>query len=136
MVITDCLGRERETVHVWPDGSYECPFCGYGVEIGTAACRNPACFATPGFSPERAREQLAQQEAREAEEHSKVAVAAFRESYARERRETEAKKRTELAAECATRGACARCLFAAGWEYRAPRFIKHRKVCPRTSRTP
>lgn len=130
MIITDCLGRQREPTQVWPDGSHTCPFCGAAAE--STGCRNPACFANvDGFSPERARQLIAEQEARDAERVRQEEIAAFRKAYAAERAEAEAKRQAELAAECAARGACERCLFAPGWQYVKPRFVKHRKACPR-----
>lgn len=37
--VTDVLGRVRDVQRTWPDGSWECPFCGYGFSAERGLCR-------------------------------------------------------------------------------------------------
>jgi hypothetical protein len=132
--IADCLGRKRAPEKVWPDGSYNCPFC-YGAVMGEwKACRNPACFARgdthPSFPVETAREALAAAEQQVLIKGERAAQLKFSRAYAEERTREDAEWRTEQIAEAKRRGACVSCLFQPG--NRRVKFTKHRNGCPKT----
>ena len=143
--IVDVLGRIRPVVHAWSDGSWECPFCGYGYNPksgpckGIAAgyqadcvhrehCQNPACCANPHYPVERAREDLDVEEQRAAEakarerNHEATMKRIAQEQQAREQ------KIANIRAEAAKLGACVRCaLKDATWRVK---YVKHRIKCP------
>ncbi len=151
--VTDVLGRQRETEHVWPDGSYRCPFCGSAVsrEIAcTSYCRidhlhcgNPFCIANPHMPPERAAEIMAkEEEARRDLERRERDARAWRERMdAAQHADDETWSAARAEAE--RRGACIECLRASCWrdfgsQYNPPerphgraRLVRHRGECPR-----
>lgn len=136
-VIRDVLGRERAVQRTWPDGSWECPFCYNAViaERGEAACRNPGCCANPDM-PIAAAQKLVDTAARaERERTEREKLAEWR----REAREQEARERSaawaEISAECERRGACVHCAHEHFRSYRPPRYVRHRKGCPKMHRT-
>ncbi len=131
MVVVDAIGRTRQVERVYPDGSYNCPFCGYGVRPTDKGCPNPACPATPGASPERVRAAIAQAEARQAEERRRQQDREWSERYRQEQAVDAARRRDEVLSECRRRGACATCALRPGWQYRPIRFVRHRGACPK-----
>ena len=144
--VTDVLGRVRDVQRTWPDGSWECPFCGsaydprrgfcrgqkqgYREDCGDGEhCQNPACFANPHYPVERAREVLANEERKRAEEAQRVEIAEFRRRYAEEQAAERRAKIQSIRTEAQARGACIRCALKDA-PYREPKFIKHRTRCP------
>jgi hypothetical protein len=148
VIITDCLGREREVTRTWPDGSYNCPFCDYAVPAAGlefdhgvkdlvpvhVGCQNPACFArvNPPYPADRAREDLRCHEAQLAEEVRRKREVEWVRQAQKQRTEEHAVWQASQRAECVTRGCCLNCLFQPGWQ--RVKFVKHRKVCPRQTR--
>lgn len=130
MKIVDCLGREREPDKVWPDGSYNCPFCGYAA--GPAGCNNPACFArrSPPFPPEEARKILAREEAKAHEEEQRKELEEWRRSYGADRRREERERLQQIQETALAAGACVKCALHSG-RWGRPKYIKHRKACKR-----
>src|SRR5712691_7310555 len=45
-MLTDVLGRERSIEKVFPDGSFNCPFCTAAVIAPKERCENPWCPAS------------------------------------------------------------------------------------------
>ena len=142
-LVTIGNGEARPIERIWPDGSYECPWCRYGVQAGADGCPNPNCFALVGSSywtAERIAGVRAAHEARAAEEARRKRD----HEAAMARIEAERHERTDkwaaVAAEAERRGACLACLRASAWEsYGNPwnarpegraRFVKHRGPCP------
>jgi hypothetical protein len=127
--IVDCLGRERTPEKVWPDGSYNCPFC-FGAVMGTwTACHNPACWARGEvFSPypvEAAREALAAAEAKLAAEKEREELKAWRSQYAAEQAAEEAARWAAAVRDEAAGGPCAQCFRASGYRKK----VRHRTTC-------
>ena len=148
--ITDVLGRVRDVQRTWPDGSWECPFCGYGYSVERGPCKgqtqgyredcsngehcqNPACFANPHYPVERAREVLANEERKRAEEAQRLENLRIRREYAEEQARARAEKIRGVQKEAQARGACIRCALKDA-PYCEPKFIKHRTRCPLESR--
>lgn len=144
--VTDVLGRVRDVQRTWPDGSWECPFCGYGFSAERGLCRgqkqgyredcgngehcqNPACFANPHYPVERAREVLATEERKRAEEAQRLENLRSRREYAEEAAAERRAKIHAIRKEAESRGACIRCALKDA-PYREPKFIKHRTRCP------
>ena len=144
--ITDVLGRVRDVRHTWPDGSWECPFCfagfdpsrgpcrgkaqGYREDCGSGEhCQNPACFANPHYPVERAREVMAAEERRRAEEQQRIEIVEFRRKYAEEQATERREKIAAIRAEAQSRGACVQCALKDAPD-RTPKYIKHRTRCP------
>lgn len=130
--VRDCLGRERAIEKRWPDGSYNCPFCGYATR-GEAGCPNPACFARvdPPFPVEMAREMLAKVEERERElveriERHKRALARIESDKA-----AMFDRCRQISTEAESRGACVHCALESARFGRTPKYTKHRNGCPR-----
>lgn len=133
LTVTDVIGRQREAPHVWPDGSYTCPFCGSAVGPTDKACPNPACPAGQYASPERVRAGIEREEQRKQEEASRQEIREFQTKYAEDTRRERLDRQAELTAEAVRRGACTRCLgktsaFQIG--YGTPKFVRHRGLCP------
>lgn len=138
MIVKDCLGRERTPEHVWPDGSYSCPFC-FGAVMGDwNGCHNPACAARVDekgaldFPPEVAQKSLVEQEKRAAEVRERAEIEEFRCQYAAERAAETFAQRKAATEECERRGTCLRCLFQRSDG--KPKYIKHRGPCPNAPR--
>lgn len=131
MIVTDCLGRERSPEKVFPDGSYNCPFCCAAVLAAWDGCQNPACLArvSPPYPAARAISELAEQEKRQGEEDARVTNHRIWLEQQRADHEEKIAWESEQLAECDRRGACRRCLFPSG--YRSVKFIRHRRACPR-----
>ncbi len=132
MQSTDCLGRTRVVERVYPDGSYNCPFCNYGVMAGSAGCGNPACFARayPPFPPDQAKEILRQIEARKRAEAEREELARWR----RENAEQSARERSEwlesVVSQAADLGYCLRHARQKSDPFRRKAvLIRHRKGC-------
>lgn len=142
--IIDCLGREREPSHIYPDGSYNCPFCSAAVTPVMVAfadrkCPNPACFAhggigVPSFPVERARELMTEQERAERERQERAHLAEWHQQHAAEQRAAENARLDAVAHEARTRGACARCALDSARYSRPAKYIRHRKGCPQETR--
>ncbi len=135
--VRNVLGEERQPSKVWPDGSYNCPFCGSAAPPD--GCKNPACSAGEFAlaNPERTRaiyaERKAQADARQAEEVRRQDVKEFSERYRQEQDQEHARKRQEVIQEAHQRGACVRCALEP-LPYRAPKYVKHRGACPKERR--
>ena len=144
MTIIDCLGREREPTTIYPDGSYNCPFCSAAVTPVMAAfadrkCPNPACFArggigVPSFPVERAREILAELAREECERKKREDFARWQAEYAKQRRAQENARMNAITHEAWTRGACVRCALDSARFSRPAKYIRHRKGCPQETR--
>lgn len=145
--VFDVLGRERLVEHTWPDGSWECPFCGYGYDPKRGACRgtamgyrtdcgngehcqNPACFANPHYPVERAREELAAAEQRRAADEARKRDHEAKMQQLAEDRKAREQQMSDIRAEAGRRGACVRCALKDA-PYRV-KFIVHKKACPAT----
>lgn len=128
MIITDVLGRERPADKVWPDGSYNCPFCWAAVFPDKRPCPNPACTANPGYPIERAREELARQEQREKERREREKLEDWRREYAEQRHQERLAVLTNIQSEAMRRGACVDCALKDA-PYRT-KYVKHRTTCP------
>ena len=133
ITITDVTGRQREAPHVWPDGSYTCPFCSSPVRPTDKSCQNPACAAGENASPERVRAGIEREEKRKSEEARHQEIREFQKKYAEESRNERLARQAELTAEAVRRGACTRCLgktsiFQTG--HGTPKFVRHRSGCP------
>jgi hypothetical protein len=130
-LVKDVLGRSRPKGKVWPDGSYNCPFC-FAAVPGGETCPNPACFANPRYPVARAREELALAEAREREKEARAKHQEWQNRYYEEQRQERAKREQEILSEARERGACIRCLDVKSALYgRKPKFVKHRGTCPK-----
>ncbi len=146
--ITDVLGRVRTVEKVYPDGSWNCPFCFSAVGVdrdvrdaqrhytgggcGKTHCQNPACFANPHYPPDRARAEVAAAEARAREEASRKEVHRWAMARAEEARQARAAHKAEVRAEAEKRGACVSCaLHSLRFGAAVAKFTKHRAVCPR-----
>ena len=144
MTIIDCLGREREPSHIYPDGSYNCPFCSAAVTPVMVAfadrkCPNPGCFArggigVPSFPVERARELMAEQEREERGRQERADLDKWQREYAAEQRAAENARLDAIADEARTRGACVRCALDSARYSRPAKFVRHRKGCPQETR--
>lgn len=143
-LVTIGNGEARPIERVWPDGSYECPWCRYGVQADAAGCGNPNCFALVGSSywtAERIAAVRAEQQARRDEEarRKRDHEAAMARIAAERQHDTD--KWSEVRAEAEHRGACVACLRASDWRsYGNPwnakpdgraKFVRHRGACPR-----
>jgi len=128
MIIRDCLGREREPDKIWPDGSYNCPFCWAAVRSTDSGCPNPACTARPGYPIERAREELARQEQRAKETREREELDEWRRKYAEERHQERLAVLANIQSEAIRRGACIDCALKNA-PYRT-KYVKHRTTCP------
>lgn len=137
VTVVDCLGRMRAPAKLFPDGSYNCPFCGYSVRGGSEEakaqrCQNPACFArlTP-YPAELAQEHLAAEAARKKSETDRIAQAREASERAAQREREEQARTAEILAEAERRGACKTCALHSARYGLAPKYTKHKKACPR-----
>lgn len=134
VVIVDCLGRSRSPEHVYPDGSWNCPFCVAAVQVGSPAhvarkCPNPGCFARGPeypFPRETALKAIADIERREQEAKERADVDEFRRAYAEERRAKLAERDNETIAEAKRRGVCVSCALESVKYGRPAKFRRHR----------
>lgn len=145
-LVTIGNGEARPIGRVWPDGSYECPWCFYGVQADAPGCPNPNCFALIGSSYWTA-ERIAGAKAIRAAKVAGELIRIRDHKAALERIDTERQARVDkwvvVAAEAARRGSCVACLRASAWDtYGNPwnpperpdgraKFVKHRGECPR-----
>lgn len=125
MEITSILGETRPILKTWPDGSHECPFCGYPA---CPACENPACPASVHATAANRRwfEAAAAAEAllREAEARRRnYEIAVLRIS--REQAEL-GERRADWYAWVSACGACHRCS-----NMYSERIVRHREKCPK-----
>lgn len=131
--IRDVLGRERPIARIYPDGSFDCPFCFAAALAPAERCVNPWCPASqaaienPSCAP-RFREQVEAAERQEAEAAQRRADSAQALERIEEERARCAEARAAVVAEAEERGACIRCATADAYR---PRFVRHRKACPR-----
>ncbi len=131
-------GETRPVEKTWPDGSYECPFCGSpGNRPGQpAGCPNPGCMVNMNAAQlAAARERHAAGDARK---RHNASIARFEARQAEERHKADAALWDELAAQAAQRGACLQCLAESDWrgDRRRARFIRHRKPGYHANDTP
>lgn len=129
-VVKDVLGRERfPQGTIWPDGSYNCPFCWAAVlaERG-GRCENPQCVARPGFPIAEAERRVREADERAAEEARREQANTWREERRVEEEKERALARGTLLAECEKHDYCQRCALK-DFPFRTKK-IKHRKGCP------
>lgn len=134
--VVDCLGRSRSPERVYPDGSWNCPFCSAAVQAGTPAhaalkCPNPGCFARGPEHPfprETALKAIADIERCEREAKERAELDAWRRSEGERRRADQEKRDGEILSEAKRRGACVRCALQSASYGRAPRYIHHRST--------
>lgn len=132
--VTDVLGETRVADKVWPDGSYNCPFCWSAAP--PQGCQNPACSAGawalshPEQTRPRYEEARRQSEARKAEEARRQRDREWGEQYRAEQARERALAQATIEREAHKRGACVRCALE-NFPYRAPKYIKHRGKCPK-----
>jgi hypothetical protein len=130
-VVIDCLGRELVVISAYPDGSYNCPSCGYGVRPEEPHCQNPCCYTRPGFPAETARQWEAEREARKAAELERARNAeANRRAHEEYKRDREAAIVAALA-EAKRKGACSTCTLYSFRHGGPVKYTKHRGICPR-----
>lgn len=142
VVVVDCLGRERRPEKIYPDGSWNCPFCWAAVVAGTpeheaSACPNPGCFARGPSCPfprAEAERLLAEQERRAREQKEREDLNRERERLARERVEARDRQVAYVSAEAERRGACERCAERSTRFGGAPKYTRHRLGCPQLRR--
>jgi hypothetical protein len=133
-MVTDVLGEARPKGKVWPDGAYNCPFCGSAAEA--SGCKNPACSAGEWAlsHPEQTRPRYEaakrQAEERKAEEASREENRKWQERYHEERRQEEATRINAIEHEARTKGTCVRCAIESSKYGRKTKFTKHRGQCP------
>ena len=137
-VVLDVLGRERVISRVYPDSSFDCPFCTSPVVAPATRDSNPWCSASryavsnlgsaDAFRVRIAADEARQREADDRARNHAAAMDRLREDHARH----QAWEREQVA-EARRRGACLRCLFVSGWE--RVRFTRHRGECPRERRS-
>lgn len=148
-LVTIGNGEARPVARVWPDGSYECPWCFYGVQAGAPGCGNPNCFALVGSSYWTA-ERIAAVRAEQAAKRDEEARRKRDHELALERIASERQARVDkwavVADEAERRGACVDCLRRSDWEsYGNPwnpperpdgraKFVRHRGACPLKTR--
>lgn len=145
MDVIDCLGRSLPVTRTFADGSYECPYCSYAVQVGTPShaagrCPNPACFARgggemPPFPVERAKQVLAEQEARERAEAERAELVRVRAETARQRADEHERRVHQAGIDAASKNACVQCAMALARAYRVVRFVRHRSPCPRAQKS-
>lgn len=141
--VTDVLGNVRPKGHVYPGGDWNCPFCGSAVltpnderyrpcgvrGCTTVHCQNPACHANIHYDVERARANVAKDEARKGEEREREQNRVWQQRYAEEQRLERETKQNEIIQEAKKRGACVRHALL-GFPYQKAKFVKHRGPCP------
>lgn len=126
--MTLATGQARPVVRVWPDGSFNCPWCAAACPPGTEHCPNPACWANEQATAERI---VAEQEQQAARREAAAAEATRREAL---RVKQEAQRAAErqawaaVAAEAAARDACLTCLVRSPWRSGAPRYVRHQRA--------
>mgnify|MGYP001576804977 FL=1 len=124
---TNCLDEVRPVRRFYSAGEWDCPFCSNWSTGPT--CRNPYCYAYPGFPAEMARRRNAEVAARRKEEEDRRRNHEWAMQRSREDNERHTAWEQEQIAEAMRRGACVRCLFQPGWE--RVKFTRHRKPCPK-----
>lgn len=136
LVVKNILGEERPVEHAYPDGSYTCPFCHYGVQSSERGCPNPACTArvdaaTGELDFPRATAEAWRTSAltRAADEAERVANAKWSAQWRETQRAEQATRRAEVEKEVVARGACVRCALK-DFPYGKVKFVKHRGECP------
>jgi hypothetical protein len=139
--VRDVLGNVRPKGHVYPNGDWNCPFCGAAVmtpaderyrpcgACDKVHCQNPGCHANPHYPVERAREDVRRAEARKAEEREREETSRWREQHAAEQRKERETRQNEIIQEAKKRGACVRHALL-NFPYQPPKFVKHRGPCP------
>jgi hypothetical protein len=129
-LVVDCLGNVLTVIQAYPDGSYNCPGCGYGVQTHEPHCQNPMCFTRPSYPPEHARAAIAAElERKRAEAERERAHAANMRAHEEYRRDRDVALAQALA-EAKRKGACPTCALYS-FRHGFVKFIKHRKACPR-----
>ena len=151
--VTDILGRSLPVARSWPDGSWECPHCGYGydpsrgpckgramgyrtdctsdelpVEQRGIHCQNPACFANPHYPVEEARTRLAEQARRAGDERARQRNHEAAMERIAQGQAARAKALADVRAIAVERGCCVRCALKDA-PYRV-KYVKHRAKCP------
>jgi hypothetical protein len=127
ITLTDILGETREIVFTWPDGSFQCPFCGYASRDGV--CDNPACsashWATPGnrhhFQEMKDRTERERAESAERRRNHEIAMRRIEED-----NRARGQRRAEFIARVREAGGCLLCSD----EYH-DKVRRHRKGCPK-----
>ena len=144
--VVDVLGNVRPKGHAYPGGDWNCPFCGAAVLTPNderyrpctyckeVHCQNPACHANPHYPVERARANVAKDEARKAEEQEREKNRVWRQNYAEEQRKERETTTNEIIREAEKRGACVRHALL-GFPYQKAKFVKHRGPCPLGGKT-
>lgn len=128
ITVTTILGESRTPKFIYPDGSFECPFCFCAVIHPKTTCDNPACDANPYWTPDGLRARIAKREALAQEETKRKQNHESAMARIRQDRAEEEAWRNEQIAKCKEGGYCEYCLFQPG--YKRVKFIKHRTTCP------
>lgn len=136
------LGIAREITRTYPDGSYDCPHCGYAVHVRLhQGCDNGSCAASthalanpavtrPIFAAiETKRQQLAAEERQRQLNHEWAMERIEEERAERER------IRNHVALKAKSKGACVECALHSIRYGGPPHFTVHRKPCPRARPT-
>lgn len=132
-VVRTCLGEERAVAVTYPGGGYRCPWCEYPVVQPQDRCENPACDASPWWTPETLRARREKEAAEAAERERRESVLRCALASAQEVREELEAWRRGVYEEARRRGACVECLFRSGWKQ--VKFVRHRGPCPRGRKT-
>jgi hypothetical protein len=121
-------GEARPIVKVYPDGAFNCPWCGAANDAGAEHCANPGCWASSHADADQVRaaqQQYAQAQAAVAQRQADIATAA---RMAQEARNAEEQLWQKVSADAAEHGACLTCLRRSPWRASRPRFIRHRRA--------
>jgi hypothetical protein len=94
--LKNVLGESRPIKHVFPDGSFNCPFCSAAVIAPKTECYNPWCEAHPSMPAAEVVKRREAAAAKEAEEKRRREVAEWH----RQHEENERKRRAEEYAVC------------------------------------
>ena len=146
--VTTIDGETRPVTTTWPDGSWDCPFCGgvcdpsgqyYKLRSWPGPCASPACIVGGAGTAERvAQIRLARQQAEEASSQ-RAWLHRFNEQQAASREEARHEAVEAFTAEARKHGFCVECWGRSTqwglWLSQAKK-VKHRKPenCPSVRR--
>ncbi len=120
-------GEARPIVKVYPDGAFNCPWCGAANDADAEHCANPGCWASAHADADQVRaaqHQYAQAQAAATQRQADIATAA---RMAQAARDVEQQLWQKVSAEATERGACLTCLRKSAWRTTRPKFLRHRR---------
>lgn len=133
MTICNVLGETREAHDVYPDGSWNCPFCSSANYPGDAPCRNPGCEASKYANAERILAERDRQVALVREAAERQARAEWAAQYQVEQTQARVEFQQSVITMAQERKACVRCALESthhGFR-REAKYTRHRGQCPR-----